>query len=125
MVGADGRAVRGQQPPSARRRADEGAKGKRVGVNAAFFRQLRAIFRILIPRSSSKEVVLFAMHTSFLLLRTYLSLLVAKLDGILVRDLVSGNGKGFARGILYWFALAVPSMYTNAMVRLVHLRRAD
>ena len=118
MVSADGRPVRGAQPPAAgRRRADDGVKAKRVGVNAAFFKQLRAIFRILIPRSSSKEVVLFAMHTSFLLLRTYLSLLVAKLDGIIVRDLVSGDGKGFARGLVYWFALAVPSMYTNAMVR--------
>lgn len=57
------------------------------------------------------------MHSFFLLLRTYLSLLVAKLDGVLVRDLVSGNGRGFARGLAYWFALALPSMYTNAMVR--------
>lgn len=65
-----------------------GGGGAKVGVNKEFVRQLRAIFRILIPRSTSKEVWLLATHTGFLLLRTYLSLLVAQLDGKLVGDLV-------------------------------------
>jgi len=90
---------------------------KKVGVNKEFLRQLRAIFKIIIPRSSSKEVFLFALHTSFLLLRTYLSLLVAKLDGMLVRDLVSANAQGFLRGLVYWWLLAIPSTYTNSMIR--------
>lgn len=60
----------------------------RVGVNKEFFRQLAAIFKIIIPRTTSKEVFLVGAHTSFLLLRTYLSLLVAQLDGKLVGDLV-------------------------------------
>jgi ATP-binding cassette subfamily D (ALD) long-chain fatty acid import protein len=64
-----------------------------------------------------------------------LSVTVAKLDGRIVRDLVSlfaslvldvltkgsheqvsGNGKGFVKGLGWWFALSVPSTYTNAMV---------
>ncbi|KAM0752189.1 hypothetical protein T439DRAFT_355062 [Meredithblackwellia eburnea MCA 4105] len=93
------------------------ATGAKVGVNKEFFRQLSAIFKIIIPRATSKEVFLVAAHTGFLLLRTYLSLLVAQLDGKLVGDLVSANGKGFARGLMYWFALAVPSVYTNSMIR--------
>ena len=31
---------------------------------------------------------------------------------------VSADGKGFLKGIVLWFALAVPSTYTNTMVRL-------
>lgn len=62
----------------------------RVGVNKEFFRQLRAIMKIIVPTSTSKEVWMIAAHTGFLLLRTWLSLLVAKLDGKLVGDLVSG-----------------------------------
>ena len=31
---------------------------------------------------------------------------------------VSANGKGFIRGLGWWFALALPSTYTNAMVSL-------
>ncbi|GAA96144.1 uncharacterized protein L969DRAFT_14342 [Mixia osmundae IAM 14324] len=92
---------------------------RKVGVNKQFWMQLRAIFRILIPRSTSKEVFLFSLHTFFLLLRTYLSLLVAKLDGIIVRDLVSADAKGFLWGLVYWFALALPSTYTNSMIRFL------
>jgi hypothetical protein len=85
--------------------------------NKEFFRQLRSIFAIIIPRATAKEVFLLTTHTFFLLLRTYLSLLVAKLDGIIVRDLVSANARGFALGLCYWYALAIPSTYTNSMVR--------
>ena len=44
--------------------------------------------------------------------------MVARLDGRIVRDLVSANGKGFIRGLGWWFALAIPSTYTNSMVGL-------
>ncbi|KAM0791110.1 hypothetical protein ACM66B_004399 [Microbotryomycetes sp. NB124-2] len=102
----------------------EPQKAQRVGVNKEFFRQLSAIFKIIMPRWTSKEVLLVAAHTSFLLLRTYLSLLVAKLDGRLVGDLVSANGKGFAQGLMYWFMLAVPSVYTNSMIRYLQQKLA-
>ncbi|GAA5868571.1 hypothetical protein JCM3774_005432 [Rhodotorula dairenensis] len=104
--------------------ATGGQQQQRVGVNKEFFRQLAAIWRIIVPRATSKEVWLISAHTSFLLLRTYLSLLVAQLDGKLVGDLVSANGKGFLRGLVYWFLLAVPSVYTNAMIRFLQSKLA-
>jgi ATP-binding cassette subfamily D (ALD) long-chain fatty acid import protein len=55
---------------------------------------------IRIPRWSSKEAGLLVSHGVFLMLRTYLSLVVARLDGEIVRDLVAGNGKAFLWGIL-------------------------
>lgn len=48
------------------------ASAKRVGVNKEFFRQLSALFKVMVPRSNAKEVFIFALHTSFLILRTYL-----------------------------------------------------
>ena len=89
------RAAAGGPVAVAARRAGESvaasanAAAQRVGVNKEFFRQLAAIWRIIVPRATSKEVWLIGVHTSFLLLRTYLSLLVAHLDGKLVGDLVS------------------------------------
>lgn len=100
------------------------ASAQRVGVNREFFRQLGAILRIIIPHATSKEVWLLGAHTAFLLLRTYLSLLVAQLDGKLVGDLVSANGRGFLEGLAYWFLLAIPSVYTNAMIRLLQSKLA-
>ncbi|CAD7068811.1 unnamed protein product [Tilletia caries] len=100
------------------------ATAKKVGVNKEFFRQLRAIFLILVPHNNSREVFIFALHSFFLVLRTYLSVLVARLDGKIVRDLVSANGKGFVRGLGLWFALALPSTYTNSMIRYLQSKLA-
>ena len=58
-------------------------------IDAAFLRQLRAIlFRIAFPNFRSKETLLVILHSSFLVLRTVLSVAVAKLDGRIARDLV-------------------------------------
>jgi ATP-binding cassette, subfamily D (ALD), peroxisomal long-chain fatty acid import protein len=70
------------------------------GLNLAFLHQLLSLLSIMIPRWQSKESALLLSHGLFLMLRTYLSLVVAKLDGEIVRDLVAGNGKQFMLGIL-------------------------
>ncbi|KAH8116020.1 ABC transporter transmembrane region 2-domain-containing protein [Phellopilus nigrolimitatus] len=87
------------------------------GVDRVFLRQLRAILRLAFPALASKEALIVLLHSLFLVLRTVLSVGVAKLDGRIVRDLVSGDGPGFLRGLGWWFAFALPSTYTNAMLR--------
>ncbi|KAG8216396.1 ABC transporter transmembrane region 2-domain-containing protein [Butyriboletus roseoflavus] len=84
----------------------------------SFWQQLRSLLRIVIPSIRSREALLLLAHSCFLVLRTILSVAVAKLDGRIVRDLVSADGYGFLKGLALWFALAVPSIYTNSMVRL-------
>lgn len=88
-----------------------------------FIKQLVAILRIVFPSLTSKEVGLLLLHTFFLVTRTVLSVYVAHLDGRLVRDIVSADGKGFLRGLGWWFALAIPSSYTNSMVSLIFFPR--
>jgi hypothetical protein len=87
-----------------------------VSVDAVFMRQLWAVLRLVFRHWRSKEVFIVLVHSSFLMLRTLLSVAVARLDGRIVRDLVSADGKGFIRGLGLWFALAIPSTYTNSMV---------
>ncbi|KAL7796866.1 ABC transporter transmembrane region 2 domain-containing protein [Trichoderma ceciliae] len=72
------------------------------GLNLAFLHQFLSLMSIMIPRWSSKEAGLLLSHGVFLMLRTYLSLVVARLDGELVRDLVAGHGKAFIWGIVKW-----------------------
>ncbi|UNI23650.1 ATP-binding cassette long-chain fatty acid transporter pxa1 [Purpureocillium takamizusanense] len=87
------------------------------GLNLAFLHQFLSLMSIMIPRWSSKEAGLLLSHGVFLMLRTYLSLVVARLDGELVRDLVAGNGKAFIWGILKWCGLGGFASYTNAMIK--------
>ena len=83
------------------------------GLNLAFLHQFLSLLSIMIPRWTSKETGLLLSHGMFLMLRTYLSLVVARLDGEIVRDLVAGNGRSFIWGIIKVsiFFLAVVSSF--------------
>lgn len=74
----------------------------RPGLNIAFIHQFLSLLSIMVPHWNSKESGLLVSQGAFLLLRTYLSLVVTRLDGEIVRDLVSGNGRGFLWGIVKW-----------------------
>ncbi|CAK7235457.1 ATP-binding cassette long-chain fatty acid transporter pxa1 [Sporothrix curviconia] len=87
------------------------------GLNLAFLHQFLSLMSIMIPRWTSKEAGLLVSHAGFLLLRTYLSLVVARLDGEIVRDLVAGHGRQFLWGLFKWCGLGGFASYTNAMIK--------
>ncbi|TGO68047.1 hypothetical protein BOTNAR_0031g00350 [Botryotinia narcissicola] len=89
------------------------------GLNLAFLHQFLSLLSIMIPRWSSKETGLLLSHGIFLLLRTYLSLVVARLDGVIVRDLVAGNGRAFSWGFIKWCGIGGLASYTNAMIKFL------
>ena len=91
----------------------------KAGLNLAFLHQFLSLLSIMIPRWSSKEAGLLLSHAVFLMLRTYLSLVVARLDGEIVRDLVAGNGRAFLWGILKWCGIGGFASYTNAMIKFL------
>ncbi|CAO3662075.1 unnamed protein product [Umbelopsis ramanniana] len=90
---------------------------QKVGVNNEFLRQLKAIFKIILPTFRTKEALLIILHSIFLVLRTWLSVVVARLDGRIVKNLVAANGRAFALSLVEWFAIAIPATYTNSMIR--------
>lgn len=68
-----------------------GTSKTKPSIDSSFLRQLRAVlFRIAFPSWRSKECLIVVLHSFFLVLRTVLSVGVARLDGRIVRDLVSG-----------------------------------
>ncbi|GAW21245.1 hypothetical protein ANO14919_107630 [Xylariales sp. No.14919] len=89
------------------------------GLNLAFLHQFLSLMSIMIPRWTSKEAGLLVSHGVFLMLRTYLSLVVARLDGEIVRDLVAGNGRLFLWGIAKWCGLGGFAAYTNSMIKFL------
>lgn len=110
------------------------------GLNIAFIHQFLSLLSIMIPHWNSKESGLLFSQGLFLLLRTYLSLVVTRLDGEIVRDLVAGNGKSFLWGIvkwcgvggMYWLAtearpqlmMAGFASYTNAAIKFLQSKVA-
>ncbi|KAK7683183.1 hypothetical protein QCA50_013856 [Cerrena zonata] len=90
--------------------------GHKPSLDKAFLKQLLAILRIAFPSWHSKEALILLLHSFFLVSRTVLSVGVARLDGRIVRDLVSADGKGFVKGLGLWFLMAIPSTYTNTMI---------
>lgn len=89
------------------------------GLNLAFLHQFLSLLSIMIPRWSSKETALLLSHGMFLILRTYLSLVVARLDGAIVRDLVAGQGRSFMLGLLRWLSVGTLASYTNATIKFL------
>lgn len=87
------------------------------GLNLAFLHQFLSLLNIMVPRFRCKETGLLFSHGVFLILRTYLSLVVARLDGAIVRDLVAGQGRSFLLGILRWLSVGTLASYTNSMIK--------
>lgn len=94
----------------------EATTRKRVEINREFFKNLLRLLKIVIPGWKSKELKLLISHSFFLVIRTFISLYVAELDGKLVSSLVRGKGKDFFLGIVWWMAVAIPATFTNSMV---------
>ena len=112
-------------PPASARLSDGESSGQvpppttKPGLNLAFLHQFLSLGSIMVPRWGSKETGLLMSHAVFLMLRTYLSLLIARLDGELVRDLVAGKGRALIWGILKWCGIGTLASYTNAMIRFL------
>ncbi|KAJ3331842.1 hypothetical protein HDU93_009465 [Gonapodya sp. JEL0774] len=94
-----------------------GSGEDKVAVNAEFWRRLSFILKICIPSWRSKEAGLVLLHTVFLIARTWLSVIVAELDGSIVKHLIAANWRSFGRGLAYWFLIAIPATFTNSMIK--------
>ena len=102
---------RRRQKKSKSRKSSNRQKKRKVAVDMVFARNFQKLFRILFPRLLCRETFVLIAHTTFLVLRTTLSLWLSRLDGILSQSIVEVDFKGFTRGILLWFLTAVPATF--------------
>lgn len=94
-------------------------------IKVQFFEKLSIIWNlILVPKVFDKNSYLLVSQVSFLIARTWLTLLVTKLDGQITKDLMSFNVKYFLRDLVYWFLFAVPASYINAAIKYLSKRIA-
>ncbi|CCH59992.1 hypothetical protein TBLA_0C01780 [Henningerozyma blattae CBS 6284] len=84
-----------------------------------FLNQLNILMKFLIPNFFSKNSIFLILQITFLILRTWLSLFIAKLDGQIVKDIISNNRKMFLWDILNWFLIAIPASFTNSSIKFL------
>lgn len=86
-------------------------------LNLQFILQFIKLVRIMIPSVFCTETALLSSHTTFLFLRTFLSIYVANLEGAIVKYIVRKEPKNFIKQLGKWFAVAIPATFINSMIR--------
>lgn len=95
-----------------------------IGLNVEFLLQLRKLLRIMIPRLICRETTLLGVHTVCLISRTFLSILVAAMEGAIVKYIVRKDVRNFATMLMKWFAIAIPATFVNSMIRYLENKLA-
>lgn len=93
-------------------------------LNLEFINQFLRLARIMIPSYLCRETVLLSGHTIFLLLRTFLSIYVANMEGAIVKYIVRKDATNFAKMLLKWFSVALPATFINSMIRYLESKIA-
>lgn len=71
----------------------------------------------MIPGVWCYESGLLSLHTLVLVIRTFLSIYVAKLEGRMVKHIVRKDVTTFIWLLVTWFGVAVPATFINSLIR--------
>jgi ATP-binding cassette subfamily D (ALD) long-chain fatty acid import protein len=62
------------------------------------------------------------IHSTSLLARTLLSLYIAHLQGMIVKQIVERNWGGFVAQLTKFFAISIPASLTNSVIRYMEAK---
>lgn len=98
---------------------EHGIAGKRSvpSLNREFLVRLRRLLSIVFTGPFCKQSLLLFMHTCTLVVRTFLSIYIANLDGSIVKAIVERRPDIFLQQILKWLIVAVPATFINSAIR--------
>ena len=87
-------------------------------------KQKMPIVSLLKIAFQKQDIYTLTLHSLFLILRTWLSLVITKLDGQIVKSLVKGRLNQFIKSMGIWCALAVPCSLTNSIIKYLQSKLA-
>lgn len=92
--------------------------------NKTFLKQLERLLKVMIPSVWSIEAGLLMLHTLSLIMRTFLSIYVAKLEGCVVKFIVRKDIQMFTVQLTKWLLIALPATFLNSLIRFLESQLA-
>ena len=102
-------------PPSG---SEAAAARKPPGLDRAFLSRFLKLLRILVPRVFCKTTLLLSLHTSYLLLRSWLLTLLVRINGKVARRMVElSSPAAFAQTVAHWAAVGLASTCVDSTMK--------
>ncbi|CAL1267148.1 unnamed protein product [Larinioides sclopetarius] len=92
--------------------------------NKVFLQQLAKLIKVMIPGVWNVEAGLLLLHTFSLIMRTFLSIYVAKLEGCVVKFIVRKDIRMFTVQLTKWLLIALPATFLNSLIRFLESQLA-
>ena len=105
-------------------KAADHEKKSSVHVNKLFFKQLRWLIKIILPGVWTKEFGVLTLHTLSLVCRSFLSIYVAQMDGMIVKTIVQRDVRKFIMMLAVWLGIAIPATFINSLIRFLECQLA-